>query len=78
MGARPIGESTKTQDLSRLAASSPTPICQNAPLNTPDRATMFSGGEKGYIDYPTFKRQRQSRPQGRLFIVAGLPPDSSS
>ena len=50
MGARPIGEATKTQDLSRLAASSPTPICQNAPLNTPDRATMFSGGEKGYID----------------------------
>ena len=47
VGARPIGEATKTQDLSRLAASSPTPICQNAPLNTPDRATMFSDGEKG-------------------------------
>ena len=26
---------------------------QNAPLNAPDRATMFGGGEKGYIDYPT-------------------------
>ena len=26
---------------------------QNAPLNTPDRATMFGGGEKGYIDYPS-------------------------
>lgn len=25
---------------------------QNAPLNAPDRATMFGGGEKGYIDYP--------------------------
>lgn len=24
----------------------------NAPLNTPDRATMFGGGEKGYTDYP--------------------------
>lgn len=24
----------------------------NAPLNQPDRATMFAGGEKGYIDYP--------------------------
>ncbi|MBK8444414.1 MAG: alkene reductase [Sphingobacteriales bacterium] len=24
----------------------------NAPLNQPDRATMFGGGEKGYIDYP--------------------------
>ena len=23
---------------------------QNAPLNTPDCATMFDGGEKGYID----------------------------
>lgn len=47
VGARPIGEATKTQDLSRLAASSPTPTCQNAQLNTPDRATMFRGGEKG-------------------------------
>ena len=45
--ARPIGEATKNQDLSRLAASSPTPICQNAPLNTSERATMFGGGEKG-------------------------------
>ena len=26
---------------------------QNAPLNAPDHATMFGGGEKGYIDYPT-------------------------
>lgn len=25
---------------------------QHAPLNTPDRATMFGGNEKGYIDYP--------------------------
>jgi N-ethylmaleimide reductase len=24
----------------------------NAPLNQPDRATMFGGGEKGYVDYP--------------------------
>lgn len=24
----------------------------NAELNTPDRATMFGGGEKGYTDYP--------------------------
>jgi len=23
-----------------------------ADLNQPDRATMFGGGEKGYIDYP--------------------------
>ena len=23
-----------------------------ADLNVPDRATMFGGGEKGYIDYP--------------------------
>ena len=26
----------------------------NAPLNQPDRATMYSGQEKGYIDYPFF------------------------
>lgn len=25
----------------------------NAELNTPDRATMYGGGEKGYTDYPT-------------------------
>jgi N-ethylmaleimide reductase len=24
----------------------------NAPLNAPDRATMYSGGDQGYIDYP--------------------------
>lgn len=25
---------------------------RNAPLNEPDRATFYGGGEKGYIDYP--------------------------
>lgn len=25
---------------------------KDAPLNAPDRATMFGGGEQGYIDYP--------------------------
>jgi N-ethylmaleimide reductase len=25
----------------------------NADLNQPDRATMYGGGEKGYMDYPT-------------------------
>jgi len=25
----------------------------NAPLNTPDRATFYGGGDKGYTDYPT-------------------------
>ena len=24
----------------------------NSELNEPDRATMFAGGERGYIDYP--------------------------
>jgi N-ethylmaleimide reductase len=24
----------------------------NAPLNTPDRATFYGGGDKGYTDYP--------------------------
>lgn len=27
---------------------------KDAPLNEPDRATMFGGGEQGYIDYPFF------------------------
>ncbi|TCP97310.1 N-ethylmaleimide reductase [Cricetibacter osteomyelitidis] len=31
----------------------PHRFAQNAPLNAPDRATMFGGGEQGYIDYPT-------------------------
>jgi len=26
---------------------------ENAPLNTPDRATFYGGGAQGYIDYPT-------------------------
>jgi N-ethylmaleimide reductase len=26
---------------------------ENAPLNTPDRATFYGGGAKGYTDYPT-------------------------
>jgi N-ethylmaleimide reductase len=25
----------------------------NAPLNTPDKATFYGGGAKGYTDYPT-------------------------
>jgi N-ethylmaleimide reductase len=24
----------------------------NAPLNTPDQATFYGGGAKGYTDYP--------------------------
>jgi N-ethylmaleimide reductase len=27
-------------------------FAEGAPLNTPDRETFYSGGEKGYIDYP--------------------------
>lgn len=30
----------------------PTRFAVNAPLNSPDRATMFGGGEHGYTDYP--------------------------
>lgn len=26
---------------------------RNAPLNAPDMATFYGGGEKGYVDYPT-------------------------
>lgn len=32
----------------------------NAELNQPDRATMFGGGEHGYIDYPFIKTSIQS------------------
>jgi N-ethylmaleimide reductase len=28
---------------------------KNAPLSEPDRATMYGGGERGYIDYPILK-----------------------
>jgi N-ethylmaleimide reductase len=28
-----------------------------APLNTPDKATFYGGGEQGYTDYPTLARQ---------------------
>jgi N-ethylmaleimide reductase len=30
----------------------------DAPLNTPDRATFYGGGEKGYVDYPTLEERR--------------------
>jgi len=30
---------------------------KDAPLNQPDRATMFGGGEEGYIDYPFLNEQ---------------------
>ena len=30
-----------------------TRLRQDAPLNTPDRATFYGGGAKGYTDYPT-------------------------
>ena len=28
---------------------------EGAPLNTPDKATFYGGGAKGYTDYPTLK-----------------------
>jgi N-ethylmaleimide reductase len=30
-------------------------FAQNAPLNAPDQATFYGGGEKGYTDYPFLK-----------------------
>lgn len=33
----------------------PERFSKNAPLATPDRATFYGGGEKGYIDYPRLK-----------------------
>jgi len=32
----------------------------NSELNTPDRNTFFSGGEKGYIDYPFLESRNES------------------
>jgi N-ethylmaleimide reductase len=29
----------------------------NAPLNTPDQATFYGGGAKGYTDYPALEQQ---------------------
>jgi N-ethylmaleimide reductase len=31
----------------------PERFAEGAPLNTPDQGTFYSGGERGYIDYPT-------------------------
>jgi N-ethylmaleimide reductase len=31
----------------------PERFAEGAPLNAPDQATFYSGGERGYIDYPT-------------------------
>lgn len=31
----------------------PQRLAQGAPLNPPDRATFYGGGERGYTDYPT-------------------------
>ncbi len=31
---------------------------KDAPLNQPDRATMFGGGEQGYTDYPFLKEEK--------------------
>ncbi|HLL84902.1 MAG TPA: alkene reductase [Longimicrobium sp.] len=33
----------------------PRRLREGAPLNTPDRATFYSGGERGYVDYPTLE-----------------------
>ena len=30
---------------------------RNAPLAELDRATLYGGGEKGYVDYPTLEQQ---------------------
>ncbi|HYG65648.1 MAG TPA: alkene reductase, partial [Thermoanaerobaculia bacterium] len=31
----------------------PERFAEGAPLNEPDRATFYGGGERGYVDYPT-------------------------
>jgi N-ethylmaleimide reductase len=31
---------------------------EDAPLNTPDRATFYGGGERGYTDYPSLQHER--------------------
>jgi N-ethylmaleimide reductase len=35
----------------------PERFAKNAPLNSPDRATFYEGGENGYTDYPAFGAQ---------------------
>lgn len=32
---------------------------QGAPLNAPDEATFYGGGDEGYTDYPTLEESRQ-------------------
>ena len=36
---------------------------ENAPLNTPDRATFYGGGAKGYTDYPALAQVAQREDQ---------------
>lgn len=31
---------------------------ENAPMNTPDRQTFYSGGKEGYIDYPSLEEKK--------------------
>jgi N-ethylmaleimide reductase len=33
----------------------PRRLREGAPLNAPDRATFYSGGERGYVDYPALE-----------------------
>jgi len=33
----------------------PRRLREGAPLNAPDRATFYTGGERGYVDYPTLE-----------------------
>ena len=39
---------------------------QDAAWNTPDPATFYTGGDKGYIDYPFLSRERGQEPSVAL------------
>ena len=39
----------------------PTRLRQGAELTEPDADTFYTGGEKGYTDYPTLQQQREQR-----------------
>jgi len=36
----------------------PARLAQDAPLNAPDEATFYGGGEQGYVDYPALDQSR--------------------
>ena len=44
----------------------PLRLASGADLNLPDVPTFYQGGEKGYVDYPSLQRRRESPESPRV------------